>query len=407
MKLSLIICVYNTDKAYLDECLGSLTRGTLSAVSGEYEICMVDDGSDIDYSELVEKYGISYVKTENRGIYSARKTGAFMAKGEFSAFCDSDDTVSFNYHKAMLDKAVAAEADIVINDWAFHTQRARYFCKNDSTINSDFDFSGNDVLKAFFAPAGKEHAYFVLWNKLYKTELLREAFVSLDEAGIPDRSSYSEDAAINFFAFQKAKRMVNIHSGYYFYRLHSSQTVNVISEERLKSQILFMSKTLDIMEESLNDKTLIAKLDEWRALMSRVHYSHAKSNKYTSLYPLIKEKYRVGRLSLSTYSDGKCYSSTKLLGDNFPEIEAALIEAWQSEEPVRLIYSSKDSYAKRSAEFLISANKTDDNSGKAVTVPKAKNSFINKLLHNAVIYKISLRLFKKGSRIRALLKKMF
>ena len=48
MKLSVIICVYNTEKQYFEECLKSIRKSTLK----DYEILVIDDGSNIDYSDV-------------------------------------------------------------------------------------------------------------------------------------------------------------------------------------------------------------------------------------------------------------------------------------------------------------------------------------------------------------------
>ena len=182
MKLSIVICVYNTDKGYFDTCLKSLTESTLSntAICGRrdlsYEIVVVDDGSSIDYTEIISKYpAITYTKTENRGIFRARATGVELASGDLIAFCDSDDTVSYNYHLPMVLATDRTGADIVINDWAFHSARARYCCQADSTISTDIEKTGEDVLLAFTAQRGREHSYYVLWNKVYSAAVLRAA----------------------------------------------------------------------------------------------------------------------------------------------------------------------------------------------------------------------------------------
>lgn len=409
MKLSIVVCVYNTDKSYLEECLSSIRNSTLRDIEEEYEICMVDDGSNIDYSDLVEKYALNYVKTENQGIYSARKTGAFMAQGQYLAFCDSDDTVSFNYHKPMLDEAESLSSDIVINDWAFHTKRVRYICGKDDTLKYNFNLTGNECLSVFLKNCGNQHSYFVLWNKIYKTEILRRAFIELDEAGIDEHSSYSEDAAINFFAWREASKIVNIHTGYYFYRIHESQTVNVISEEKLLSQINFMTDTLNIMERGIvgrvDEDRLRTYVNKWRALMSRVHYSHAKKHKYKSLFSVIKEKYGTENLKRAGYRESKEYMFTHIFSDDFQGTENALIKAWFS-APVNLIYSKKDFYAKRTYEYMKKLGKIDS-SAESVTVPKPKNSLTNKIIFNPFAYIISAVVFKKGSKIRAFLKKIF
>ena len=270
--LSILICVYNTDPRYLRECLSSITDSTLS----DYEICILDDGSSVDYSELVEQYGVKYKRTENRGIFLARLAAIDMAEGEYIAFVDSDDTVTFNYHMPMVRAAMSSGADIVMNDWAFHTESTRYYLSADPTVSGDISAEGEDVMYRFLSEGGTVHAYFVLWNKVYRREVLlaaRQALASI--AAERPRYNYSEDALINFFAFKNAKKLENLHTGYYFYRLHSSQSVNVADRDRLAMHIDCMSYTLDTMKKNLSGYKREAELSgfvrEWAAMMSRTH----------------------------------------------------------------------------------------------------------------------------------------
>ena len=176
MKLSIIICLYNTDKKLFDECLKSITSSTLT--QDEYEILVIDDGSDMDYSDLFEKYSPRVIRTENRGIFKARLLGIKEAQGDYIAFVDSDDSVSFNYHNPMLKHADFEGCDIVLNDWAFHTERTKYCCMADSTLSGNFSARQDEVLLQFANQCGREHAYFVLWNKVFKATVLKRA---LDE----------------------------------------------------------------------------------------------------------------------------------------------------------------------------------------------------------------------------------
>ena len=64
MKLSIIVCLYNTNRKYFEDCLFSITNSTLN--KKDYEILVIDDGSDSDYSDITEKYGARLIKTENR-----------------------------------------------------------------------------------------------------------------------------------------------------------------------------------------------------------------------------------------------------------------------------------------------------------------------------------------------------
>ena len=411
MKLSIIICVYNTATDYLVECLDSITNSTLKALNGDYEICMVDDGSAIDYTELVETYHINYKKTENRGILAARTTGVEMASGEYIAFCDSDDSVSFHYHLPMLEKAEETGADIVINDWSFHTPKMRYYCKNDDLIRYDLDVSGDQTLLSFVAQDGKQHSFYVLWNKLYKATLLRNSFELLKASSYPKDSSYSEDAAINFFSWKNADRVVNIHTGFYFYRIHESQSVNVISEEKLRRQIHSMAACFDVMRENIGENVyheeILAHIREWEKLMARSHYSHALKNQYTDLHDLLKEKYCVDKLSPTTTKDGFAYTGNILFGTNFHEVEALLLSLWESQTCTAITYDPNHPYLSRCVALLEEEGKVEIVKKKQaeIKIPKFKASLHLRILHNDTIYRMGLAIFKKGSKIRKFLKK--
>ena len=407
MKLSVLICVYNTAKEYLAECLDSITRSTLR----DYEICMVDDGSTVDYSELVSSYGLKYVKTENRGILAARLRCIEMAEGEYSVFVDSDDTVSCDFHQPMVETADWACADIVMNDWAFRTERARYYCLGDSTVSGHVSADGEEVLVKFLSQEGREHSYFVLWNKIYRSELLKSAARCVESSFLMSAPSvYAEDALINFFAFRDASRLRNIHTGYYFYRIHSSQSVNVSGREKLLTQINLMSMTLDTMADALPNTELknamLASIKKWGELMSRTHYSYALSAGYSDIYDAIKAAYRVEKLKRSTMRDQSAYVNNRLLASNFEEIDGALLKIWGDAGVTEVCYDKRDSYVRAFLERLaLSGRKIVYSPTASESIPRAEISLKNKILHNYYIYNIGLILFKKGSRLRALLKK--
>ena len=66
----------------------------------------IDDGSKDSTSEIVESYKddrIKLIKKENGGVSSARNLGIKKSKGDYVAFCDSDDVWSLD----KLEKQVA------------------------------------------------------------------------------------------------------------------------------------------------------------------------------------------------------------------------------------------------------------------------------------------------------------
>ena len=407
MKLTVIISVYNTEEKYFEECLKSIKNSTLR----DYEILVIDDGSEKDYSEIITKYKPRYVKTENRGLFASRLYALSLANGEYITFVDSDDTVSFNYHQPVVELADKENADIVINDWAFHTERTRYFCKweQDWTVNKE----GDEILKLFAENEGRSHAYFVHWNKVTRKSLLMQVKKALEATDIiMHKHTYSEDAIINFFAFKYAKKLVNTHTGYYFYRVHGEQSVNASSKEKLIKQIENMSMSFEIMLANISDSPYCEEIEKgiiaWRELMSRTHYSYAKSGKHKDLYPYIKDMYCVEKLKGSTKKDGALYAKNQLLGDNFLDIDKALSKIYYTDDDVTVIYDKDDSYVSRTIDYIEKRKLIKEGAKKkTLMVPKAIISKKNKFLHNPLIYSLGMVFFKKGSKIRAFLKSHF
>ena len=408
MKLSIIICVYNTSEELFEKALESIKRETLN--DGDYEILVIDDGSDKDYTSLITKYKPRYIKTENQGIFRARLLGIREARGEYIAFVDSDDSVSINYHRTMLDTAEKSGCDLVFNDWAFNTERTRYCCMRDSTISKNFDLRGLDILRVFAKNEGREHAYFVLWNKLFASSLLKNALDDLEPIALKnDKYNYSEDTLICFFAMLTATHASNIHTGYYFYRIHTNQTVNIISAKRLEDHIMCMSETLSTMikktSEIKNSDDIIFSFKKWQMLMSRTHFSHAKANGYLHLYDLIKNRYNVDKLKTSTFHDNSAYSDNRLIPENFEEIDKFLYTVFNSKGKVYVDPRTEYNYTSLTLDYINSMHGNIVYSKQGMSVPKPRIKLKNKILMNKFVYSLGLLIFKKGSKIRAFLKK--
>jgi glycosyltransferase involved in cell wall biosynthesis len=87
-KISVIIPTYNRGN-FTVEAINSVLAQTYK----DYEIIVVDDGSTDDTREKMKAFDnqIRYIYQENKGPSAARNTGIQQAKGEYLAFCDSDD----------------------------------------------------------------------------------------------------------------------------------------------------------------------------------------------------------------------------------------------------------------------------------------------------------------------------
>ena len=410
MKLSIIVCVYDTPAEKLDKCLDSVYTSTLGKEKN-FEVVLVDDGSHLDYTGILEKYHPVYVKTENRGHFAARTYGLMLARGEYVTYLDSDDTVTFNYHRPMIERAEEQGADIVINDWAFRTESGCAYCESDSTISGDLNLCGDEILKQYTKYAGKQQAYFVLWNKIFKRELLLRAKAEIEKTdAIMNRITFSEDMLITFFAFKLAKKLTNIHTGYYLYHVHANQTVTVDSADKIKGQIDMICHNFQIMLEKIGENKyadeIRAGIIEWKNMMSRTHYSYALAEGEESLCQYVKEKYGVENPKKSTVADSRHYITSGLLGKNFEGIDTILRWICKKGGDVSVKYNKKDEYVKKSLEYL-------QKNGFAniicqepyqIVVPKREISLKSRIFHSKLVSLLAFALFPKGSKIRKRLK---
>lgn len=409
MKLSVVICVYNCKAEYLESCVRSIRRSTLDEC--DYEILLIDDGSEIDYTDIIDKYSLRCIKTENGGILAARTLGVRSVAGEYITFVDSDDTVSVNYHRPMLECLETEGADIVYNDWAFHSARVRHLCNRDKTISSDISCEDEDVLAMFTRCGGRQHSFYVLWNKMYKTDLLLRAINEVDRLAPKDRKyNYSEDALINFFAHKWAKKARNLHTGYYFYRIHDTQSVVVGTREKLLLQIENMAFTLGVMRANVGEHTMrdriIHDIREWELMMSRAHYSHALGLGFSDLYKTIKEKYNVDKLKRATLKDGDVYIGSRVIASNIDEIDECLYKIWSNgESGISSVGLSRYTLAVLDYMRNTGRNISISNCG-GITIPREKISTKRRIIHSYPVSLLGMLLFPKGSKIRAFLKRM-
>ena len=117
-KVTVVMPVYNgrrKSEHYLPEAIDSVLAQTYP----HFELIIVDDGSDEDYSDLMEKYRseprIRWVRKENGGQSSARNYGATLGTGQFLAFIDQDD----RWYPLRLEKTV---------ERMIHAQKTMGYC---------------------------------------------------------------------------------------------------------------------------------------------------------------------------------------------------------------------------------------------------------------------------------------
>lgn len=213
--ISVIVPVYGTEK-YFDRCIQSL----LDQSFRNLEIIVVNDGSPGNIRELAENYrGDPRVRLvnlkKNRGLLYARLSGVRAAAGQFLAFVDSDDYISQDYYRVMLQKALETDADIVIGKTVWEEDGQQFvYSYHDSTFSFGA-LQGDEIRQAFFGQEFQCYSWHTIWNKLYHRELWEHCRAEFET--VTEHIVMTEDIYLSSVLFYKARKVVPVHTEAYFY----------------------------------------------------------------------------------------------------------------------------------------------------------------------------------------------
>lgn len=213
-KLSIIIPVYNTEK-YLSACLDSVVGQSWPNL----EVIIVDDCTPDKAMEIAADYAARYPfirivhHSENKGLFCARITGMQAMTGDYFAFLDSDDSVTLDYYRPMLKKAVATGADMVAGDFIEVMESGEMFYPNRIFQQTEIDLKGAEILNFLIEQAGQDYGCHVVWNKIYSRHLYQDIAAFLNESQI--RLTMCEDVLYSVLFYSVANRLVNVHGEYY------------------------------------------------------------------------------------------------------------------------------------------------------------------------------------------------
>lgn len=195
--VSVIVPCYNVSD-YVEKSIESLCTQSLENM----EIIAINDGSKDDTLKKLKKLSKKYnnllvIDKKNEGVSVARNVGLDVAKGEYIGFLDSDDWVDEDCFAKMYKKAKDKNYDIVACDTnAIYPDSKMYISSN---------IKDNDTVNNLLV-----EAYAVIWNKIYKKELLEDIRF---KQGI----SFCEDVLFLYMVYAKVKKVGAIHEAMHYY----------------------------------------------------------------------------------------------------------------------------------------------------------------------------------------------
>ena len=242
--ISVLIPMYNSQD-YIEACLNSVLKQTYD----NFEVIVMDDGSVDKSNEIVSQLAKNdariklYRKENEKSVSKTRNSLLEKITGEYFIFVDSDDIVSPHYLQHLTTCLKETKTDIACCNF---TVRKRGFTKSEK-LKKVYTLKRNDAINEMIL--GKD-GHFMVWNKLIKTELVKD--VRFD-----DDLSYGEDFVFIFNLLQKDIRISFFKNKLYYYRLRKgSLSGNGVNSNKKK----FLDRMIE-MEKNSNyfvDKNILS-----------------------------------------------------------------------------------------------------------------------------------------------------
>lgn len=208
-KISIIIPIYRAED-FIQITLESCIQQTYKNI----EIILVDDGCIDNSIKLIEPYltdtRIKLIHhQQNKGTFSARKTGILAATGDNIIFLDADDVLLLT---ACEELAGYAEDDLVLFQLYYDRYQRINPTKYKLRFKNPSDFILDNRFMLDYSSAGK----------MYKTEVLKKTIQQLDF--IQDKFVLAEDVVLFLASLINSHTIIFIKKVLYFYRYNLEST---------------------------------------------------------------------------------------------------------------------------------------------------------------------------------------
>lgn len=252
--ISVIVPIYNVEK-YLARCVDSIVNQTYKNL----EIILVDDGSPDRCPQMCDDYAekdsrIKVVHKKNGGLSDARNAGIAVATGEYISFIDSDDYVSDDFFECLLDVMNKENSDIAECSVVKFYEDNRF-----DEFSDDLSVKTYDTQDAMSALIAENPFHQHVWNKLYKTELVKDIPYAVGKL--------NEDEFWTYRVFGRVNKVARLNKTMYYYFQRSSSIMGVGYNIRRLDALEGKANRQKYIENNFPDLSTQAKIDLYGSCM--------------------------------------------------------------------------------------------------------------------------------------------
>lgn len=244
-KVSILVPTYNVEP-YLDECLQSITKQTLSDI----EIICVNDGSTDRSLEILKRYAkndkrIILIDKKNEGYGIGMNIALENSSGEYIGIVEPDDFVPLDMYEELYWIAHENDLDFVKADfYRFVTDENGEYKKTLFKLSENV----NDYNKVFDPSRNPSTLKFTMntWSGIYRRDFLNQYHIRHNTT---PGASY-QDNGFWIQTFIHAKRAMIVNKAYYMNR-RDNQTSSVYNPNKVYTMNIEYDHIRDLLMQDI------------------------------------------------------------------------------------------------------------------------------------------------------------
>ena len=235
-KFSIIIPAYRVEK-YICQCIDSVLAQTFT----DFELILVDDGSDDRCGEICGIYGksdsrIIVIHKPNGGLSDARNAGFLIANGEYIYFLDGDDWVANRLLECVIRHMNQGYDMVVFNYYTAYSQK---ICSEITHLSGEFSINSEiERTEFYYSTLLKAVIGWSAWDRVFKKSIIDEYEITYAD----NQKIFMEDLYFSCCYCAFAKRIQVIGDRLLFYRQREDSMLKKTSsfrDEQLKLRYLY------------------------------------------------------------------------------------------------------------------------------------------------------------------------
>lgn len=305
--VSIIVPVYNAQNC-IARCIDSILKQTYE----NFELLLIDDGSQDASGEICDDYAakdtrIRVIHKPNTGVSDSRNIAIEAARGTYLQFVDSDDWIAPEATGSLLFAAQSHDCDLVVSDF-YRVIDNRIAHKGD--IQEDGLLS-REEFAAHMMENPADFYYGVLWNKLYRRELIRQFQIQMDT-----EISWCEDFMFNLEYICHVESIYVLREPIYYYvkTKHSLSTQGISLTKTVKMKTTVFEYYKNFYKEVFDEKDYEkSRLQVYRFLVDAANDGIVPPSLLPGVFRLGEERTQINpnvleheTLLLDVYLERKC-----------------------------------------------------------------------------------------------------